>query len=81
MDVNFHEDDNSTMNKNAFNNLSIINKMVLSLMKLAQPIIGNESIRMLRKQFGWGTEDNLSKLLNAFDDKTLLDAISSAIQK
>lgn len=81
LDVNFHEDDNSTMNKNAFNNLSIINKMVLSLMKLAQPIIGNESIRMLRKQFGWGTEDNLSKLLNAFDDETLLDAISSAIQK
>ena len=81
LDVNFYEDDNSTMNKNAFNNLSIINKMVLSLMKLAQPILGNNSIRLLRKQFGWGTEDNLSKVLNAFDDQTLLEAISNANKK
>lgn len=81
LDADFHEDDNSTMNKNAFNNLSIINKMVLSLMKLAKPIVGDNSIRVLRKQFGWGLEENLSKLLNAFDDKTLIEAIANANKK
>ena len=81
LDANFSEDDNSTMNKAAFNNLSIINKMVLSLMKLAQPIIGKFSIRSLRKKFAWGTEDNIAKVLNAFDDETLIEAISNANKK
>lgn len=81
LDANFREDENSTMNKTAFNNLSIINKMVLSLMKLAQPIIGNFSIRSLRKKFAWSTEDNIAKVLNAFDDETLIEAISNANKK
>jgi predicted transposase YbfD/YdcC len=32
LDVTFSEDDNTTMDKNAFNNLSILNKMALSLL-------------------------------------------------
>jgi predicted transposase YbfD/YdcC len=81
LDVNFYEDDNTTMDKNAFNNLSIINKMVLSLLKLAQPIFDNRSIRSMRKEFSWKLEDNLSKVLNFFDEDDLLGTIEKAIQK
>jgi len=81
LDVNFYEDDNTTIDKNAFNNLSIINKMVLSLLKLAQPIFDNHSIRSMRKEFSWKLEDNLSKVLNFFDEDDLLGTIEKATQK
>ena len=69
------------MDKNAFNNLSIINKMVLSLLKLAQPIFDNHSIRSMRKEFSWMLEDNLSKVLNFFDEEDLLGTIEKVTQK
>lgn len=82
LDANFYEDDNSTVHKTAFNNLSILNKMVLSLMKLSQPILGaKKSIKLMRKVFGWSIEDNLSLILNAFDDEMLLNAISNTNKK
>lgn len=81
LDVNFSEDDNTTIDKNAFNNLSIINKMVLSLLKLAQPIFDNHSIRSMRKEFSWNLEDNLSKVLNFFDEDELFTTIEKANKK
>ena len=53
LDYSMMEDMNTTMDKTAFNNLSLMNKMVLSLCKLAKPILGNMSIRVIRKKFGW----------------------------
>ena len=38
LDVSFSEDNNTTMDTNAFNNLSIMNKMALSLLKLVRPV-------------------------------------------
>jgi hypothetical protein len=64
------------MNKTAFNNLSLINKMVLSLCKLAQPII-KASVRSVRLRFSWNLEDSLSILLSAFDDNQIQDALES----
>lgn len=78
LDYNFYEDDNTTTDKYAFNNLSILNKMVLSLFKLAQPLMNNISIRQIRKSFSWATQDSLSLLLNAFDEETLRKALESA---
>jgi predicted transposase YbfD/YdcC len=78
LDYNFHEDDNTTTDKNAFNNLSILNKMVLSLFKLAQPLMNNISIRQIKKKFSWSTQEKLSLLLNAFDENTLKQALESA---
>lgn len=78
LDYSFDEDDNTTTDKNAFNNFSMLNKMALSLFKLAQPLMNNGSIRGIKKRFSWGIEDNLSLLLNSFDEdclkKTLLDS-------
>ena len=81
LDTNFNEDANTNMDKTAFNNLSIINKMVLSILKLAQPLLGNPSIKASRKIFGWDLESKLEKVLTAFDDETLLKSISEANKK
>lgn len=78
LDYSFSEDDQSTMDKTAFQNLSLINKLVLSLCKLAQPVMKG-SIRSIRLRFSWELEDNLSLLLNAFDDETIQKCLESAV--
>jgi hypothetical protein len=78
LDYSFDEDDNTTTDKNAFNNLSMLNKLALSLFKLAQPLMKNGSIRRIKKRFSWDMEDHLSLILNSFDEdvlkKTLLNS-------
>ena len=78
LDYNFGEDDNTTTDKNAFNNLSLLNKLCLSLYKLVQPLMKNASIRSIRKIFSWSTEDSLALLLNSFDENTLCQALNNA---
>ena len=77
LDYSLYEDNNTTMDKTAFNNYSLINKMVLSLCKLAKPVIGSPSIRILRKEFGWGFEESLSMLLSSFDEEHIRNAMES----
>jgi len=81
LDYSLYEDDNTTMDKSAFNNLSILNKMVLSLCKLAKPLLGDHSIRSTRKVFGWEYEQALSTLLRAFDNETLIKAMEMKTNK
>ena len=78
LDYSFGEDNNTTMDKNAFNNFSILNKMALSLYKLAQPLMKNYSIRTIRKGFGWGIEDSVSQILNTFDEDVIKNALENA---
>lgn len=80
LDANFNEDDNTTTDKNAFNNFSMLTKLSLTLLKLAQPLMGrkNISIRTMRKVFGWETESCISMILNTFDDEALLLALQNA---
>ena len=80
LDVTFSEDDNTTMDKNAFNNLSIMNKMVLSLLKLVQPAY-KVGLRGIRKIFGWELEENLTQLLNLLDEKQIERALLSSRSK
>lgn len=80
LDYSFGQDDNTTMDKNAFSNFSQMNKMALSLYKLFQSI-ENKSIRRIRKKFGWSLEDNLTKMLTAFDEETLKNALENAQNK
>ena len=81
LDYSFSEDDNSTMDKKAFTNLSLINKMCLSLCKLAQPLMGKSSLRVIRKRFSWNLEGNLSLLLNTFDEAVLRETLVNANKK
>jgi predicted transposase YbfD/YdcC len=77
LDTLFLEDDNTTTSKNAFNNLSILNKLVLTLYKLVQPYTKKQSIRRIRKGFGWDYENQFIKLLTLFDEDFLRDALLS----
>ena len=76
LDVVMEEDDLTTMDKNAFNNLAILNKFVLTLYKLVQPLI-KCSIRSVRKLFGLSFEDHLAKLLSVLDEDFLENAMQN----
>lgn len=78
LDYSFSEDAQTTMDKQAFQNLSLINKMALTLCKLAQPVMKG-SIRTIRLRFSWNLEDNLAVLLNAFDCDTMKKNLESAV--
>lgn len=75
LDYSFSEDDNTTMDKKAFNNYSLINKMVLSLCKMAKPVLGTPSIRITRKCLGWNYLEYIEKILSSFDEETLKNAL------
>lgn len=72
-----YEDDNTTMDEKAFNNLSLLNKMALSLYKLMKPMTKISSVRGLRKVFGWEYAGSLSILLYCFDEKAISEAMLS----
>lgn len=80
LDFSFGEDFNTTMDKKAFLNLSILNKMTLNLCTLAKLLFKNASIRRIRKKIGWNP-DNLSIILNYFDDETIKAAIENIGKK
>lgn len=81
LDYSFREDENTTMDKTAFQNYSLLNKMALTLCKLAQPFMDHSSIRVIRKKFSWNIEEHLALLLNTFDDETILKALEASNQK
>jgi len=56
----------------------MMNKMCLTLLKLAKPLMGNKSLRVIRKRFSWDLEKNLSLILNTFDDNAIKDALKIA---
>jgi len=67
LDMDFGEDDNKTMDVKAYTNLSIINKLCLSILKIAKPILDNRSMRRIKKSMGRSLSSNLSILLSALD--------------
>ena len=77
LDTTFSEDDNTTMDKNAFNNLSIMNKMALSLLKLIQPV-HKAGLKRIRKRFGWDFIDYFTQLLSLLDEEQIAQALLSA---
>jgi len=74
LDVTFSEDDNTTMDKNAFNNLSILNKMVLSLLKIIQPA-HKVGLKLIRKKFGWDLITQLGNMLSILDEGQIREAL------
>ena len=74
LDVSFSEDCNTTMDRNAFNNLSIMNKMALSLLKLVRPA-HKVGIKSIRKKFGWDLMTELARLLSLLDEDQIYEAL------
>lgn len=79
LDVNFGEDDNTTMDKVAFNNFSLINKMSLNILKLSKPVFKGSSIATIKKCFGWEANDTLSLILNFLTSDDIEKAITKSI--
>ena len=81
LDVNFLEDATEIIDRTAFQNFSLLNKMALSLLKLAAPLMPrNKSVRGTRKRIGW----NMDILLDAFrviDEEALVDAMQNVKAK
>ena len=77
LDYSFHEDENTTMDKIAFNNLSLLRKMALSICKMAKELMGNSSIRSTRKKIGWMYEDAIADILSTFDEKTIMRSLET----
>ena len=75
LDVTFNEDRCTISDRKAFQNVSLMNKLALSLLKLAAPIL-KVSVRSSRHFAAWGIEDVL-KILCAFDDETLNNAMTN----
>ncbi|MDR2649432.1 MAG: ISAs1 family transposase [Clostridiales bacterium] len=78
LDSNFSEDDNTTFAKNAFHNLSSLNKIALSLYKLMQPTHKGYSVRSLRQAFRLDCEKMFSDLLTLLDEDLLREAVEGS---
>lgn len=78
LDVSFSEDDNSTMNKNAFENLSLVIKLCLHLFLLIKTIKTRVSVRRLRMQAAWNFEQTLEEMLTYFDVETITQTLAEA---
>ena len=69
------------MDKNAFNSLSIIKKLALSMCKLVQPTKRHKiGLKSIRKSFGWALEEGLKDLLRLFDADTLHSAMLNSFK-
>lgn len=73
LDCNFNEDDNMTVDRNAFQNFSLMNKLALSLTKLASKIL-KKSVRATRNITGWNIDTTI-KIFCAFDEDILTQAL------
>lgn len=79
LDVNFDEDANMTTDRNAFQNYSLMNKLALSLTKLASRIL-KKSVRSTRNITGWDI-DTTVKIICAFDEDILSEALMGVVVK
>ena len=77
MDTSLNEDANKTINKKALNNLSIVKKNVLTILKLLQPLFGNNSIKVTRKLFVIDYDINSIKLFALLDEHNLKKLIKT----
>lgn len=78
LDVSFEEDMNKTLDKKAFNNYSIMNKLCLSLLKICKPILGNKSMIRLRKSFARKPISYLFSILAILDINIIEEAFKKA---
>ena len=76
LDVVFCEDDNTTMDRNAYQNLSLMIKAVLHLLKLLRilPQYKNYGLATLRKAFSWNSSEEIIKSLFTLMNKKSIEA-------
>lgn len=77
LDVSFCQDDNSTMNITAYDNLSLMNKMALHLIQLMKLIDSKTSVNRMRKRFAWNFEESMELLLSYLSEEAILNTIGA----
>lgn len=81
LDVNFLEDATEIIDRSAFQNFSLLNKMALSLLKLIAPLMPvTKSIRGARRSVGWN-KDLLINTFRVIDEDTLSEAMQKVKTK
>jgi predicted transposase YbfD/YdcC len=73
LDYNFSEDDIEIADRTAYQNISLLNKMALSLLKLIAPLL-DCSLRSSRKRISWDG-DTLLSVFCALDEDMIADAM------
>ena len=80
-DMMFGDDDNTTVNRRASGNLSLVKKMALSLYKLMKPMENAKTLSRVKAGFLWAYEDILERLLSMCDGKTVRTALENSQKK
>ena len=81
MDMMFCDDENTTVNRRASGNLSLVKKMTLSLYKMMKPLEKAKTLSSIRRGFTWAYEDILERMLGMCDNKTIRSAIKGSLKK
>jgi predicted transposase YbfD/YdcC len=81
LDMMFCDDENTTANRRASGNLSIMKKMSLSLYKMMKPIEKSKTLSNIKRGFAWGYEDMLESLLSSCDSKTIQKNLEASLKK
>lgn len=84
LDYSFKEDEQTTTNREALTNLSIIKKMALAIMKLSRPYFGKLlhdngpiSMRRIKKVISYDTEQGLSNILAFLNIADIEEALAN----
>jgi predicted transposase YbfD/YdcC/uncharacterized ubiquitin-like protein YukD len=75
LDYAFREDEQTTIDKVALTNLSILKKIALAIINLNRDQFKKASVKSIRKMVGWSTEANLNILLSRLDEDVLKSLI------
>lgn len=81
LDIMFLDDENTTVNRRASGNFSILKKMALSLYKTLKPLEQAKTLSEIRRAFGWEYEGEVEKLLSLCDSRTLKKALQESSTK
>ncbi|MBR0074711.1 MAG: ISAs1 family transposase [Synergistaceae bacterium] len=77
LDMSFSEDDNSTMNRNAFENLSLLIKLCLHLFILMKDVKKGVSVKRMRKMAAWNFEQTLEEMLRYFNIEMITQTLEN----
>jgi predicted transposase YbfD/YdcC len=75
LDVNFFEDSTEIIDRVAFQNMSLMNKMALSVLKLIAPLL-KHSVRGARKHIGWDVDAVISSFCVLDEDILAVAALN-----
>lgn len=81
LDMMFCDDENTTVNRRASGNLSLVKKMTLSLYKMMKPLEKSKTLSNIKRGFDWAYEDILQRMLCSCDSSTIRKTLENSLKK